>query len=616
MGLPAVGPLITDVLDLARSSQAGPPRGDLGAWQAFAAAQQALTARVEGDATALGELTRLVTADHELTPDEIARWLEYIWAHLVNKYQGTLAEYMAARELGAWLSEEVACGRLGEDVLFVAGDAIRERGAGAQGDQWLRGADGLLLVGGSDEESGDPAGPLGIVGVVEVKSFPATFVRNGRQIGEHISRLRCGLALGEKRFAPAELVPVRWDSAKGWEDEPGEKGWESVLRVLVSPRRSGSAEPAIEHLRTGDHRIELPVSRVALAATAYQMTVLFLERVGARAFAAGSPWPEMTAEEAGVNAVKEALYHILYEGRAGSKRATRIATRLYNVYGFGYVAAQGQREMLWADSGESTGPEDAEEEYRNPPPADASLAKLAEGAWHHYREGDLDKAKEWAQAAIRRDPQEAAKGRAPYLLGMVHYHLARFQEACELLPEPGPRPSPDDGRWAKDMIALARANARSGRLDRAQALIDAVSHENLQWTDLPVALPIAEGWVAIGKGDRALAEQMLERGCTAIDGLLEVQKGRKDEHLGDPPHHDWRAVQIAIVDAAALMATLGQPERALELIRPLTGLPAPLLKLVEGDRAFRPLREDPGTEKGYKAWLKEMEKEEAKAKEE
>lgn len=55
----------------------------------------------------------------------------------------------------------------------------------------------------------------------------------------------------------------------------------------------------------------------------------------------------MAPEEAGYNAIKMMLYYILL--RRLSKRAERLATRLYNVYCFGYPLGVDSDEMLWPE---------------------------------------------------------------------------------------------------------------------------------------------------------------------------------------------------------------------------------------------------------------------------
>ncbi|MCK5056697.1 MAG: hypothetical protein KAT34_08580 [Candidatus Aminicenantes bacterium] len=58
----------------------------------------------------------------------------------------------------------------------------------------------------------------------------------------------------------------------------------------------------------------------------------------------------MSPAEAGYNAIKQSLYYMPLRGRFLSKRKTRLAVRLYNVYSFGYPLGIDSKEMLWPDN--------------------------------------------------------------------------------------------------------------------------------------------------------------------------------------------------------------------------------------------------------------------------
>jgi len=89
-------------------------------------------------------------------------------------------------------------------------------------------------------------------------------------------------------------------------------------------------------------------SQEAIEEAAYEMTYWYMAQVGRHVYAASplpDSWQEMTPEEAGFNATKTMLYYIML--RYLSKRQDRLATRLYNVYCFGYPLGVSTREMLW-----------------------------------------------------------------------------------------------------------------------------------------------------------------------------------------------------------------------------------------------------------------------------
>ena len=56
-------------------------------------------------------------------------------------------------------------------------------------------------------------------------------------------------------------------------------------------------------------------------------------------------WQEFTPEEAGCNAIKMMLYYMPLRPLASPQR--RMATKLYNVYGFGYPLGVDSKEMMW-----------------------------------------------------------------------------------------------------------------------------------------------------------------------------------------------------------------------------------------------------------------------------
>ena len=80
------------------------------------------------------------------------------------------------------------------------------------------------------------------------------------------------------------------------------------------------------------------------------MTFWYMSQVGLRVYANKRPpkgWEYMTPEEAGRNSIKMMLYFINL--RYISKREAKIATKLYNVYCFGYPLGIDSDELLWPE---------------------------------------------------------------------------------------------------------------------------------------------------------------------------------------------------------------------------------------------------------------------------
>jgi hypothetical protein len=159
------------------------------------------------------------------------------------------------------------------------------------------------------------------------------------------------------------------------------------------------------------------------------------------------------------------------------------------------------------------------------------------------------------------------------------------------------------------LIAEAIELARSGQADPPQDDLAA-------WQAFEASQKALTAWVggdggAFGeltrlvRADRELTPAGIPRWLEYIEGLRAAQREHARKGLGDPPYLDRGAVQIAVVDAVALAAALGQPERALDLICPLTGLFPPLLELVRRDPLFSSMREGTATQAAYSAWLTE-----------
>jgi hypothetical protein len=135
------------------------------------------------------------------------------------------------------------------------------------------------------------------------------------------------------------------------------------------------------------------------------MTVWFIERLGSRVFSERpSPWPDMAPQEAGVNAVKQALYFLLL--RPLRAHALRVATRLYNVYGFGYEASANHKEMIWMEGGQLVSGSKAEDPASDGP-GERGPDEILDQAWSFYRRGLLQDALARSAAVLDMSPMPA-----------------------------------------------------------------------------------------------------------------------------------------------------------------------------------------------------------------
>ena len=174
------------------------------------------------------------------------------------------------------------------------------------------------------------------------------------QIERHARRLEGGVNLGGTSRTSDEgivdsplriaVMPSTWKLPRKWcwEEKEG-------ARVLIFPEhREPSVETRTDSFGDGLWVISLDWSQEALEQAAYEMTFWYMAQVGKFVYEKKSlpaEWEYMTPEQAGCNAVKLMLHHIIL--RPLSKRQLRLAVRLYNVYGFGYPPAKDAEDVLW-----------------------------------------------------------------------------------------------------------------------------------------------------------------------------------------------------------------------------------------------------------------------------
>lgn len=542
-----------------------------------------------------GLLKALISADWDSTDTDVVDCLNFVKSQIVNKFKGYLGEFLAMRLCTELAREWKRDGRLPPSAQIVWGTDIRQRER--KDGAWLQGADGLLVV--VEQRANAPS--LVIFGVIEVKAY-----RGGTasQVDSHVARLRYGLKIGECEWPADRLFVGKWDRGRSLCSKTRVTAMTrpAILRLRVkpcAPKRLSKPE-----WRGDSFSAPLLCTSDFLARAAYNMSIWFIEQLGARAFkTTPSPWPGMTAEAAGVNAVKQALYYILLRTQL-PPRAQGIAAKLYNVYGFGYSDATGHRDMLWpGNDGQPKSGDAPKAPLSAEPPSSSTMKELVDGAWTHYRRGRLAEAEQWARAANRLNAAEAAAKRVRWLLGMIRFYRADYSTACKLLPEPGAKPSPDTGVWVREILTLARANARAGQFERARALLDRAERDGSRWDHVSVAVSTIQGWMAHTSGDAARADDAVTAASTAIAGLRQQAEARDRARLGDPLFHDPGAIQIAIVDTAALLVALNRRKEALDLLARIKGLFGAVREWVAADPAFDPLRKDTLTRQGFTSWV-------------
>ena len=292
-------------------------------------------------------------ASERLSDCETSLVIRFIWSYVINSFKGALAELLAVRPCLHILSHAKREGLVPQGARLYIGQTVtvpRARGTGTE-----NGAD-MHILAFDRTKSG-----VSVAGIVEVKSYAATFRRIRPQLKKHILRCRRGLVVCGKRYrsepvqgslsamAKVTVVPSRWKLPRTFRYEETPQG-----ELLNIDTRSPSAdEDSIERSGKYDWHVRLRWSEEALAEVAYGMTFWYMAKAGEVIYRDGVPnsWKEMTPSEAGKNAAKMMLYYASL--RASSPRESQRAIAMYNVYGFGYALGanfrnkKGQREFLF-----------------------------------------------------------------------------------------------------------------------------------------------------------------------------------------------------------------------------------------------------------------------------
>ena len=295
-----------------------------------------------------------------LSDAETASAITFIFSHMVNCFKGAVTELLAAKPCTQLMKALKRNGTLPSKARLYIGDSVGVHRSSGKG--LLKGGDQHILI----EKSG-PDGKAGITvaGVTEVKSYIPSHSRLRAQIDRHLLRAKHGLRVDgidfpkkkvwvgygpDRRVFRISVVPGAWRLPRAFRYESLETGH----RLQIEPAKPQSNDK-ITPVGDDEWRITLRWSKEALAQAAFEMTFWYMEKVGEVIYSGSVPkeWNNMTAVEAGRNAVKMMLYYALL--RCRSDREAQRAIALYNSYGFGYALgmnfknAEGGREMLWPE---------------------------------------------------------------------------------------------------------------------------------------------------------------------------------------------------------------------------------------------------------------------------
>jgi hypothetical protein len=298
---------------------------------------------------------------HELSAPESIACIKFIIFHMVNRFKGELAELLAYEPVISLVNMLRSQNRIPTDCDLYLGDIIRqpvrnldpEVKPGMCSIRMAKGADGLII----DHTNHGNSELLGIHGIIEVKSMRLALKKFTDQIGLNQERLSFGLKLNGlftdgKRILMVKpvmiaITPSKWKVPRGHVSVIDK----DVRKIILSAPIASTAQTDIKEVEPDVWKIILNQSQEVLEQAAFEMTYNFMGYIGESVFTEDISNPRlagMTPMEAGYNAIKEALYYILLFDLPDDIR--RHATKLYNIYGFGYAMSRDSKDMMWAES--------------------------------------------------------------------------------------------------------------------------------------------------------------------------------------------------------------------------------------------------------------------------
>lgn len=294
-----------------------------------------------------------------LTDEETSKAITFIYSHVVNCFQGRLAELLALGPCVQLVEELRASGRVPSSARLYIGDSVlfSEESAGHR----RKAADMHIISIGLS-----PSRKAVVLGVVEVKSYTCGTTRLRWQLARHVARVRKGVlvSIAENMDGKSEfwagcpenvflvgVTPATWKLPRSFSFVQQE----GITLLNIDTPKPPNKHPCVKQVGPDEWRIVLPWSHEALASVAYELTFWYMEKLGEAIFSEELPseWNKMTPAEAGRNAAKMMLYYAI--PRSPSRRVEQRAIALYNTYGFGYALgmnfrdADGRREMLFPE---------------------------------------------------------------------------------------------------------------------------------------------------------------------------------------------------------------------------------------------------------------------------
>jgi hypothetical protein len=558
-----------------------------------------------------------ISEQSDLTVKEIGSCLDFITSHMITTFQGDLAEFLSVKICVDTIDLLKREGRLPQNATLVWGGDICERSRTKHPGNWLKGADGLIVMAGKTLArqkgkrigSGQRSKLLSVFGVVEVKSYSVEPVKVLSQFSSHVARLQHGLKIAKDVWDADQLSWSWYDALRHRiANAPiHSEAPEQLARIFVWPAQS--AKKRMLQRLPGDVLIrELPCTKEVVTAASYFMTVRFMEMLGRELFA--EDLTKKSKEEAGTqgfNAVKEALYQALRRDLGPSHK--RIATRLYNVYGFGFEEARLHKGMIWSIHGKPES-DDTKKATSSASEEGTTVDQLLDGAWSHYRGAQLEKVLPLLEMAISIGLPDNRKPRVQWLQGMVHYYSGDFAKAAMLLPHSSRRGP--GGRWARDKIERITASARGGNLNQATARLKELTKAKPKDIFLQVSIPSCKALIQLLQGKADAARRNAEIANANLKSIRSMMQERDAQGLGEPRFFEASAIQEAAIDLAKVFASLGESKSSMDILERISDPFPPVLALVERDPMLENLHQHPAEQGRFHAW---MQREKAKIEE-
>jgi hypothetical protein len=487
------------------------------------------------------QFIQLLQDERELLDEQIPALVGYLYSSVVNNFKGEVAEILARPVIRRFGD------RLGVPVSFVSGWDVAEPQLRTRRVVWAKGADGLLVADGDR---------LGIVAVIEIKSYRENTDNMAGQARKHVARLRRGLRIGGRELASTDYDFVLSDGSRiPAADAPADVEVASLrIRTPLAPLTSATISDGLTAVA------ELPFTKAELSKAAFAMTEWFLARLGPIVFhLPGDPrpgavvtrWPNDSLEHVGRWATREAFFHTstrleYYRQRVDSPR-TRRALRgtywLYNAMSFGYEHARGDR-MVWV------------EELMPPPPeVDAGI----EAARDHFRAGSFDEVRAVLANMRTKNPNADQLRKIAWLEGMTEYRDVQFEKARSSFP--GASGQRSDIWNHRDLLMEARLAARTGRLDNGATKLEHTLALGISSLGFPAECEGVRALVCAARGDH---EGVARASAAARAHRAEIAR-RIDERRADgraDPEVDWQALDMGKLDLAGAAAAAGDQDDA------------------------------------------------------